>query len=427
MTTTELKSMNMKTLTIALSIFLSLNFGLEAQNVECFILKAPEKPFYTIKKIGVLEFECTNNRRMNKVMTDYLVADLLNQHRGIYNKSGNYFGLQKGMEGQTFVKGVKTDFYQIIEREQLQKILKEQKLSLSGALDESSAAEVGRLLGLDAIIMGNVSYSSVDKKSGTDYPCLKRTVTAKGTMKMISVETAQIVGTKSATSSVYVKKCTDARSEVPRQEVIAESAMKTLARKFTDYFAPGFQYIKYDFEKIKLKEFKSKSKEAMAFVKNGDLDRAFPIIFAMFEADPYNPKAAYNLGIIYEMVGSNSDAFEYYNIAYDLDYTNDKYAEAAKRATAGIGLNEYLEEIGRPVEPYTFTGDGLSDALADKVQVKGSSADRTSVYEFPDEKSGVVAKVPGGIEFKVVEKSGSFYKIQLRGTKTGFVHKSDVK
>ncbi len=409
--------------------------NLQSQDIESFILKAPEKPFYSIKKIGVLEFECTNNRRMNTVITNFIVTDLLDQYRGIYDKESKLWGLKKGKQGQTFVKGVKTDFYQIIERDQLKKVLREQKLSLSGAIDENSAAEVGRILGLDIILMGNVNYSSVDEKgtnllglaSSSGSNCLTRRVVAKGTLKMVSVETAQIVGTKSAETELSIYKCDDQRSGIPKSEVMAETCMKQLAREFTDYFAPGYQYIEYEFERIKLKEFKSKGKEAMGFIEKGDLDRAFPIVYAMFEADSYNPKAAYNLGILYEMVGSYTDAYEYYGIAYELDYTNDKYAEAAKRAKAGVGLNEYLEDIGRPVQPYTFTGGGIADVLADRVQIKGSSSDRVKVYELPDKNSEVVAKVPGGLEFQIIEKSGQFYKIQLRGTKTGYVHKSYVK
>ena len=424
----------MRALIITILFLLTTNIIIKSQNVECFILKAPEKPFYTVNKIGVLEFDCSTNRHMNTFVTDQIVADLLDQYRGIYDKKSKYWGIQKGKEGQTFVKGVKTDFYVVIERDKLQKVLQEQRLSLSGALDENSAAEVGRILGLDVIIMGNVSYSTVDEKttsvlglasSGSN--CLKRSVTAKGTMKMVAVETAQVVGTKSAQSTRYIQKCDDQRSGIPRPEAIAEICMKDLVRQFSDYFAPGYQLIEYEFEKIKLKEFKTKGKEAMGFMENGDLDRAFPIVYAMFEADSYNPKAAYNLGVLYEMVGSYPDAYEYYGIAYELDYTNDIYAAAAKRSKAGIGLNVYLEDIGRPVESYTFTDGGSASALADRVQVKGSSSDRVEVYELPDEKSDIAAKVPGGLEFEVIEKSGNFYKIQLRGTKTGFVHKSDVK
>jgi tetratricopeptide (TPR) repeat protein len=417
----------MKKFTIILGLFFTLSLGLKSQNVDCFILRAPEKPFYELKKIGILEIECKTNRNLNKTVTDFITADLLDQRRGIYAVSGGFYGLGKTSAGKTYVKGVNTDFYQVIERAQLEKVLKEQRLSLSGALDENSAAEVGRLLGLDIIIMGNVSYSSTDKRSGTDYPCLERTVTAKGTMKMVSVLTAQIVGTKSAEAVVQIKKCTDSRSEIPDKHVMAESAMKQLARKFTNYFTPGYQHITYKFERIKLKEFKTKGKEAFQYVKNGDLDRAFPIIYAMFEADSYNPKTANNLAILYEMVGSNSDALEYYNIAYEIDPSDKDYLNSVNRAKAGVGLNKYLEYIGRPVIPYTFTGDGIETALLEKVEVKGSSSDRVNVYELPDKKSDVAAKVPGGLNFTVIEESGEFYKIQLRGTKTGFIMKSDVK
>jgi curli biogenesis system outer membrane secretion channel CsgG len=412
-----------------LSFLLISLFGeLPAQKVECFILKAPEKPFYNMKRIGVLEFDCTSNRRKNQIITDYIVGALLNQHRGIYDKQNQWYGLVKAKEGRTFVKGVTTDFYEVIEREQLEKIMREQRLSLSGAIDESSAAEVGKLLGLDVMIMGSVNYTHNDKYStSSGSRCLKRTVTAIGTIKIISVETGKIEGTKNAEISLKESACNDNISGMLTVDQVADQALENLADQFVGYFTPGYESIKYEFEKIKLKEFKDRGKEAMDYIEAGDLDRAFPIAYSMFEADSYNPKAAYNLGIIYEMVGDFEEAAEYYGIAYEIDFDNELYQQASERAQRGIELAAFLDEIGRPVEPYTFSGDDLSTALADRVEIKGSSGDRSEVYELPDKKSDVVAKVPGGLEFKVLETQGDYYKIQLRGTKTGYIHKSDVK
>jgi hypothetical protein len=420
--------MKKSNLFILIVLFFAIVNQMPAQKVDCFILKAPEKPFYNMKRIGVLQFDCTNNRRKNQVITDYIVGALLNQHRGIVNTGGQWYGLVKAKEGKTFVKGVTTDFYEVIERDQLEKIMKEQRLSLSGALDESSAAEVGKLLGLDVMILGNVNYTDNEERSNTSTSrCVKRTVTAKGTIKIISVETAKIEGTKNTEAKVKESACDDNISGMPTVDQMADVALKDLADQFVDYFTPGYEEIKYDFEKIKLKEFKDRSKEAMDFIESGDLDRAFPIAYAMYEADSYNPKAAYNLGIIYEMVGDFEEAAEYYGIAYEIDFTNEQYQKAAERAKRGIELATFLEEIGRPVQPYTFSGGDISTALSDRVLVKGTSADRTNVYDLPDKSGEVVAKVPGGLEFKVIEKQGDFYKIQLRGTKTGFIHKSDVK
>lgn len=412
-----------------LLLFFGLFFlpGLKAQKVETFILKAPEKPFYDVKKIGVLKFECSTNRRKDVVLTNYIVADLLNQHRGIYNKKGSFYGIGKSKEGKTFVKGVATDFYEVIERDQLEKIMKEQRLSLSGAIDENSAAEVGKLLGLDVLIIGNASYSHNDEWSNSELTgrCLKRMVTAKGTMKIISVKTARIVGTKTASASFKDSGCGDKVSGVMTTDQLADVSLKQLSKDFVDYFTPGYEYMVFNMEKVKIKEFKDKAKEAMNFLKKGDLDHAFPIVYAMYEADSYNPKAAYNLGVLYEMVGAYEEAAEYYGIAYELDYTNGLYQKAAERAKAGIALAGYLEDIGRPVQPYLFTGGG--NALAERVKIKGNSADRVAVYSLPDKSSEVVAKVPGGLEFKVLGAEGKFIEIQLRGSKTGYVPKSDVK
>ncbi|HDO27581.1 MAG TPA: hypothetical protein ENH02_05635 [Bacteroidetes bacterium] len=412
-----------------LLLFFGLIFlpGLKAQKVKTFILKAPEKPFYDVKKIGVLKFECSTNRRKDVILTNYIVADLLNQHRGIYNKKGSFYGIGKSKEGKTFVKGVTTDFYEVIERDQLEKIMKEQRLSLSGAIDENSAAEVGKLLGLDVLIIGNASYSHNDEWSNSELTgrCLKRTVTAKGTMKIISVKTARIVGTKTASASFKDSGCGDKVSGVMTTDQLADVSLKQLAKDFVDYFTPGYEHMVFNMEKVKIKELKDKAKEAMNFLKKGDLDHAFPIVYAMYEADSYNPKAAYNLGVLYEMVGAYEEAAEYYGIAYDLDYSNGLYQKAAERAKAGIALAGYLEDIGRPVQPYSFTGGG--NALAERVKIKGSSADRVAVYSLPDKSSEVVAKVPGGLEFKVLGQEGKFIEIQLRGSKTGYVPKSNVK
>jgi TolB-like protein len=50
-----------------------------------------------------------------------------------------------------------TDKFKVIERQLLNKIIVEQKLSLTGIVDPASAKKLGRLLGVDAIVSGSVS------------------------------------------------------------------------------------------------------------------------------------------------------------------------------------------------------------------------------------------------------------------------------
>lgn len=47
--------------------------------------------------------------------------------------------------------------FKVIERQQLNKIIAEQKLSLSGVVDPSTAQKLGRVLGVDSIVFGSIS------------------------------------------------------------------------------------------------------------------------------------------------------------------------------------------------------------------------------------------------------------------------------
>jgi curli biogenesis system outer membrane secretion channel CsgG len=57
---------------------------------------------------------------------------------------------------------VNSQFYDIIERDKIQQVLAEQKLGMSGVVDDATAAEVGKLLGVDAMIFGEVTTCRVE-------------------------------------------------------------------------------------------------------------------------------------------------------------------------------------------------------------------------------------------------------------------------
>lgn len=58
--------------------------------------------------------------------------------------------------------------YTVIEREQLDKVLKEQNLSISGEVDPTQAIELGRLLGVEYLVMGKLTefIQSTAKRGG---------------------------------------------------------------------------------------------------------------------------------------------------------------------------------------------------------------------------------------------------------------------
>src|SRR4029077_5370837 len=64
------------------------------------------------------------------------------------------------------VKNLVTDgTYSVIERKQLDKILAEQNFSTSDRADPASAARIGKILGLDAIIVGSITQFGNETKN----------------------------------------------------------------------------------------------------------------------------------------------------------------------------------------------------------------------------------------------------------------------
>src|SRR5690349_19144087 len=72
----------------------------------------------------------------------------------------------KGIADILVDKLVSDGAYSVIERKELDKILNEQNFSNSDRADPASAAKIGRVLGVDAIVIGSITqFGRDDKKS----------------------------------------------------------------------------------------------------------------------------------------------------------------------------------------------------------------------------------------------------------------------
>ena len=92
---------------------------------------------------------------------------------------------------------VKTRVYDIVEREQLQKILSEQKFGMSGLVDPSTAVQIGKMLGVKKIIIGKITQMGVTQSE----VIFIKVATAKVSIvvRIIDVETGIIESAETAT------------------------------------------------------------------------------------------------------------------------------------------------------------------------------------------------------------------------------------
>lgn len=427
---------------ILLFLLVSLFFTqMEAQlfgpSYKACLLIAPEKSLEGIQKIAILHFENRSSyyNQLQSInygskLADFMTAELLKEDRGI-------------REGKLFTKGVHTNIFEVVERNRIDKITREQSFQVSGAVDDNQAVEIGRLLGIDVIILGSLSYNHKDEKdqqttekkskdgkiTRTTTYTLTRTLTAEASMKIITIKTGQILGVynpRTTTEDIQSSTKGYPRStSLKSVDDLANTAFRHIANLNVNYFCPHFDHTNIHLEKIKIREFKNDFKTAHSYLKNGDIKNGYKIFQAIYDKDNYNPKAAYNLGTIYEATGDFEKAQEYYSIATQLDTKKKAFLEAQSRAKKGIQMVKDLADRNIIIEKYNF---GPADLNSSKVVTKGSRSTRVSAYSQPHKKSVVVGAVPGGLSFEVEDViQGVWYKVKLLGGKEGYFHQDDVK
>ncbi|MCC6772549.1 MAG: hypothetical protein IT360_15240 [Gemmatimonadaceae bacterium] len=83
------------------------------------------------------------------------------------NTTSSIFGSRLGYAAadEFTTQLVGTGEFAVIERRQIEALLTEQKLGMSGAVDANTAARIGRLIGAQAVVVGSITQFSLDRKS----------------------------------------------------------------------------------------------------------------------------------------------------------------------------------------------------------------------------------------------------------------------
>jgi curli biogenesis system outer membrane secretion channel CsgG len=114
--------------------------------VSVFLLAASISHAQSKKRVAVLDF-------------DYATVQ-----SGVSALFGSNQDVGKGISDLLVDKLVKDGQYSVIERKALDKVLGEQNFSNSNRADSTSAAKIGKVLGVDAIIVGSITQFGRDDK-----------------------------------------------------------------------------------------------------------------------------------------------------------------------------------------------------------------------------------------------------------------------
>src|ERR1035438_8143167 len=90
--------------------------------------------------------------------------DYATVHGGVSAIFGQDVDIGKGIADLLVTDLVKDGTYSVIERKALDKIMSEQNFSNSNRADPTSAAKIGKLLGVDAILVGSITQFGNETK-----------------------------------------------------------------------------------------------------------------------------------------------------------------------------------------------------------------------------------------------------------------------
>lgn len=255
----------------------------------------------------------------------------------------------------------KTQYFKIMERRELQKILDEHALQMSGIINDSTAVEFGKILGVDALIVGDiVSYEVQDKRGKekvkekvwkgdyetdakgnvvfektkfgqtkkkkyveelVDKEYIQRSGNVSISFRMVSVETGEIRAGDTK-SSTYSKKFFPDKDQLPTPESILNNLSEAVIEQFIPLITPYTVTVSKTFE-----EDNDAVDLGIEYAQKNLWDRAMKIWQDELASNPRNNAALYNMGLAYEVMGDFDKAEDYYNKALDIE-PKDLYMEA---------------------------------------------------------------------------------------------------
>jgi hypothetical protein len=259
---------------------------------------------------------------------------------------------------------MKTKYYDILERDKLKRILEEQSLAMSGVVDQETAVEIGKLLGVDAMIFGEVTMyqvepdergvEKVEKKEGTgrykwvekknifgkkrkvkeeimktvlvDQHYRIRRGTVAINFRVVGVETGQLLAAHSDSRSYNSGKVVEgSRKTLKAKGQILADLSKEICSDFVHLIAPYFAHVKRTIE-----HGKGNIDVGVKYAESDLWNEAMGAWENAVVETPEEPAAYYNLGLAHEVLGDLDRAEALYERAMKMRQKR-LYMEAMRR------------------------------------------------------------------------------------------------
>jgi tetratricopeptide (TPR) repeat protein len=252
----------------------------------------------------------------------------------------------------------KSGYFEVLDRQHLAKILEEQGLAQTGLIDESSAAQIGNIIGVAAFVFGRIQNDKYKENTSMGKPRKDKEgkthqshyrdgeYNLSVNVKLIDIQTAKILAVKTLSSR---KKQRNTADNTPAPKIDPNSlyrqCLNDISSQFMKVVSPHEVTVKADFEKD---DDLPEVGQAISFFKLGEWNDGLNLLQKATEKaglkQKVRAKAYYNLGLAQTYSGDFESALVNLKKALELNADSSRYQRAIMNAKTEREKAEKLKE-----------------------------------------------------------------------------------
>lgn len=258
-------------------------------------------------------------------------------------------------------------YFTVVSRNELNKILDEQKLQYSGLVDKNTTVRIGHLIGVQALISGNVIDSSFNKshyyatrlrcidkkcKEMREYlvSCTKANYNLDVSIKISDVEFGDIIYADTFNKSRTYSHCKDESGTLPNFGNIMNKFSNDISNEFISKISPNKRVLSIELLDDPEIDYTDKQDElleySLKYIESNRYDKAEQLLSELLTST--NDKcyvAAYNLAVIKEANSQYELAKQLYDLSDNLVLEpNDIINKAVNRINNQLQNKKILDK-----------------------------------------------------------------------------------
>ena len=342
-----------------------IQYSLNKKKLECFKLKKRLKMKNIYKVAGLVSLTalfmsgCAQKVQIKALNPAEVGAMASKKKVAVSNFRNDTVGLSGKIEAEIAKQKLDNKrYFTVLSRQDMAKVIAEQKLQSSELMDEATTSKVGKLIGAQAIINGEIA--TADAESGTykedrekclayykdgsgcaqikhyKVTCNTTQASVSANINIVNIETGSIIYGDTITKEYSADSCKQAPTlggllsldTGPKQILSKSQALNRLASNIANEFVykltPNYIYITVALiEDIELESAQDAQKEkfkiALEYIKAARYDKAKTIYEGlMSDFDGKSYAVAYDYGVVFEATGEFDKAKELYTMADQL-------------------------------------------------------------------------------------------------------------